>query len=305
VKAVSSIVLRKGPLSVGIEPAAGGSLTRLDLALGSTRFDILRPAIRGPSPIAPSLNMSAFPLVPYAGRLRNGHFQFEGRSIEYPLNALPEQNSSHGDGFTREWQLTGLERDAAVLRIAPQSSAPIQYECVQTVTVRDDRVEIKLTARNLEARPIPFESGFHPYFAGRSHARVRANLPFRTRWDTQMMPACTGRNELRQEFARGIAAAELPVAAEFGGWNGQAVIEWPTAGVSVELQTRPALGHVVVWAPEREDFFCFEPLSHATDSFNRWRVDPTIRAPRKLMPEELCEQTCAFIVRICTPTARS
>jgi aldose 1-epimerase len=305
VKAVSSIVLRKGSLSVGIEPAAGGALTRLDLALGPRRFDILRPAVRGPSRIAPSLNMSSFPLVPYAGRLRNGHFQFEGRRIEYPLNALPEQHSSHGDGFTREWQLTALERDAAVLRIAPQSSAPIQYECVQTVTVSEHRVEIKLIARNLEARPIPFESGFHPYFAGRRRARVRANLPFRTHWDTQLMPACTGPNELRQEFARGIAAAGLPVTAEFGGWDGQAIIEWPTEGVTVELHTRPALQHVVVWVPERADFFCFEPVSHATDSFNRWHVDPTIRPPRTLMPDETYEQTCAFTVRLCTPTART
>ena len=300
---VSSIVLRKGSLSVGIDPAAGGSLTRLDLARQSGRFDILRPALRGPSRIAPSLNMSSFLLLPYAGRLRNAHFEFEGRSIDYPLNALPEQHSSHGDAFTREWELTGLERATAVLRITPCSSAPIQYECVQSVTVSEDRVDIKLTCRNLEARPIPFETGFHPYFAGRAHARVQANLPARTHWDTQLMPASTGPNELRQEFARGIAAASLPVTGEYGGWDGHALIEWPGEGVSVELHTRPALRHVVVWAPEGEDFFCFEPLSHATDSFNRWQLDPTIPQPRKLMPDESCEQTCAFIVRACTPPA--
>lgn len=294
--AVSSIVLRKGSLSVGVEPAAGGSLSRLDLLLGSRRFDILRPAVAGPSPIAPALNMSCFPMVPYAGRLRQGRFQFEGRRIAYPLNALPEQNSSHGDGFTREWQLTELGRDRAVLRISPLPTAPIRYDCTQTITVAEDRVDITLNARNLERRPIPFEAGFHPYFAGRPHARVRACLPLRTLWDRHLMPVSTSANQLQQQFDKGMAAADLPVAAEFGGWDGRAVIEWPANGVAVELYTLPALKHVVVWAPPGEDFFCFEPLSHGTDSFNRCQQDQTISAPRRLLPDESFEQTCSFVV---------
>jgi len=244
------------------------------------------------------LNLSCFPLVPYAGRLRNGQFEFDGRRIIYPLNALPEQHSSHGDGFTRSWRLAKLERDAAVLRIEPDPSAPIRYDCTQTIAVSGDRVDIKLVARNLESRPIPFESGFHPYFAARSQARIRANLPLQTQWDAHLMPLSTGPNVLRKQFAQGIAATSLPVAAEFGGWNGNAVLQWPCAGVTVELQTRPALEHVVVWAPQDEDFFCFEPVSHTTDSFNRWREDPTIRPPRQLLPDESHEQTCSFIVRL-------
>jgi aldose 1-epimerase len=292
----SPIVLSKGLLSVGIDPAAGGSLSRLDLLLGSKRIDILRPARSNPCLIAPALNMSCFPLVPYAGRLRGGRFDFAGRVITYPLNALPERNSSHGDGFTREWDVIDLDRDRAVLRACALADAPIQYDCTQTVTVAENRVDITLMARNIESRPIPLECGFHPYFARRAQARIRAQLPTHTHWDEELMPVSVGANRLQQQFERGMAAAELPVAAEFGGWNGRAEIEWPSDGLTVELQTRPALEHVVVWAPDGEEFFCFEPLSHATDSFNRWRGERSLVPPRNLQPDESFEQAISFVV---------
>ncbi|MBS0420615.1 MAG: hypothetical protein JSR66_23100 [Proteobacteria bacterium] len=295
--AVSAILLRRGALTVGIAPEAGGSISRLDLRSGGRCFDILRRAAVGPVRIAPALNMSSFPLVPYCGRLRDGRFEFAGRSIAYPLNALPEPNSSHGDGFTREWHLTELERDRAVMRIAPRADAPIQFECTQTVRVEPDRVSIELRACNLEEQPIPLEMGFHPYFADRNGARITASLPLRTHWDAQLMPTFTAANDLQCAFASGLAATELPWAAEYGGWNGQALIEWPASHIAVELRTRPALAHAVVWAPVGEKFFCFEPLSHPTDSFNRHSRDPEVAPPRRLLPGECTVQELSFSVR--------
>lgn len=83
------------------------------------------------------------------------------------------------------------------------------------------------------------------------------------------MPTICEPNRRNPQFKDGIAATALPVAAEYCDWPGEARIDWPADGVSLRLVTRPALGHVVIWAPVGEDFFCFEPLSHATDSFNR------------------------------------
>jgi aldose 1-epimerase len=297
---ISCIVLRKGALSVGVAPQSGASLTRFDVSIGTKRRDILRPA-RSPRPGLPaSLGASCFPLVPYAGRLREGRFEFEGRPIVYPLNALPERNSSHGDGFTRPWALTQLERHRATLEILPDASAPIQYHCSLTIEVSDDRLHVGMTVRNLENRRIPLGLGLHPYFANRSGATLKANLPVQWNWDAELMPTTSGPNQRRAEFEHGVPAAQLPIAAQYCDWDGQADIEWPADGLRVRLVTRPALAHVVTWTPVGEEFFCFEPLSHATDSFNLGRPGPGME-PIVLEPGALYEQCFTFIVNLTNP----
>lgn len=291
------ILLRNGPLTLGLAPGAGGSITRLQCWRHGEVFDILRPRVAGPARISPALQMSSFPLVPYCGRLRGGRFLFRERPIRFPLNALPEYHSSHGDGFTREWHLLELTEHHALMRLPAALTAPVRYECLQTVTLLKDRVDLVLRARNTESRPIPMELGFHPYFARRSRARVQAELPLETFWDGEYMPVGTGPNIRYAQLATGIEAAQLPEAAEFSGWSGRAAIEWPQDALHVELLTQPALSHVVIWAPHGEDFFCFEPLSHATDSFNRSVTEPDVAPVYELLPGQSREQVCSFVIR--------
>jgi aldose 1-epimerase len=294
--ALSSIVLRTGRLSVGIAPEWGAALTRFDLMIGAKKFDILRPAREQRLREPPALAGSCFPMIPYAGRLCEGRFEFENRSIHYPLNALPERHSSHGDGFTRPWALTTLERHRAVLDILPAPAAPIQYHCSQSIELADDRLEVKLTIRNLESQRIPIGVGLHPYFANRRSATLRARLPVLWNWDAELMPTYSEPNTRMTEFERGIAGAELPIAAQYCGWNGEAQIEWAAERIQVRVLTRPLLEHVVIWAPIGEEFFCFEPINHATDSFNLCKLYPLDMKPMVLNPDESFEQAFTFIV---------
>jgi aldose 1-epimerase len=293
--ALSSILLRSGPLTLGIAPEWGGSFTRFNLKDARSTFDIFRPYRSRPAGLQ-CLGCSSFPMLPYAGRLRGGRFDFEGRSICYPLNAQPERNSSHGDGFTRIWRLSCLERSRAVMELVPVDSAPIQYRCTQVIELSDHRLEVRMTVTNIENRRIPLGIGLHPYFAHRADAILTARLPVQWHWDEELMPTEATPNARACEFDSGIQALRLPVAAQYADWDGQVLVEWPRHGVRAKLTTQPALEHVVVWAPAGEDFFCFEPINHATDSFNLCAVHPEMR-PRILNPQECFEQTFALEIQ--------
>ena len=108
-----------------------------------------------------------------------------------------------------------------------------------------------LTIRNLESRRIPIGVGLHPYFANRRGAILRAHLPTLWNWDAELMPTYAEDNARMREFEHGINAAQLPVSAQYCGWNGAAQVEWPNERIQVQLITRPALEHVVIWAPIR------------------------------------------------------
>lgn len=262
--------LRDGPLTVGIAPECGGALTRFDVRVGDVLVDVLRPALDQSAPRICALGSSCFPLVPYGGRLREGRFRFGGKEHRYALNAAPERHSSHGEGWTRSWDLMHLDRRTAVMRLRVDDSAPLQYECTQSISVNSKRVRIVLSSRNASARPIPMGLGLHPYFANREQATLAATLPVQWRWDNELMPIAKETNALAEALARGRKVTGLPVTAEYAGWDGRALIEWQAAGVRLELTTTPRLGHVVMWLPEGESFFCFEPICHATDALNEY-----------------------------------
>lgn len=262
------ILLRDDAVTIGIAPEWGGAITRFDVRVGNQLVDLLRPATDNPIGPIPALGSSCFPLVPYGGRLRNGCFQFAGKTFRFPLNAVPERHSSHGTGWTSEWILVHLDRRSAIMSLSIDDTTPLKYHCTQSIVIDGNRVRITLTAQNGEAAPLPIGLGLHPYFANRAEATITAVLPARWQWDQEMMPTTYERNALLDSFRKGRRAVDLPVAAEYAEWDGRAAIDWPASRVRLDIITAPRLEHVVMWLPVSENFFCFEPISHATDAFN-------------------------------------
>lgn len=288
--------LRDGALTVGIAPECGGALTRFDVQVGGALVEVLRSALDRSAHRICALGSSCFPLIPYAGRLRNGRFRFAGNEYRFPLNAAPERHSSHGDGWTRPWDLMHLDRRTAIMRLGAEDSAPLQYEATQSISVTSQRVRVALSSRNVGTQPIPMGLGLHPYFANRAQAVVTANLPGHWRWDDELMPIAQQKNPLAGALASGSEVTGLPVAAEFTGWDGRAVIDWPALGLRVELTTTPALRHVVMWLPVGESFFCFEPICHATDALNEYPGTVAGEDFVILDPEETMSQSFDFTV---------
>ena len=57
----------------------------------------------------------------------------------------------------------------------------------------------------------------------------------------------------------------------FDGWDGRATIRWATHSLEV---TAAGTERVQVYAPVGEPYFCFEPVTNATDAFNRMGEEP-------------------------------
>jgi aldose 1-epimerase len=301
--ALSRILLRDGPLTVGIAPAWGGALTRFDVRRGAALIPILRPAADHPATAhaaagLPALSASSFPMLPYCGRLRAGQFEFEGRRYQFPLNAAPERHSSHGDGWSRAWSLTQLDHHSATMSLPADPAAPMPYAATQRVSVQAQRLRVSIGVRNVGADRLPVGLGLHPYFAQRSRATLRADLPRRWRWDQEFMPLKDEPNPQRREFLDARPIAGLPVAAEYAHWDGHASVAWPALGVEVGIATDPPLRHAVLWVPEQQDFFCFEPQSHASDALHAQAGHAAAEDFIILEPQRTFEQHFDFTVAV-------
>ena len=133
------------------------------------------------------ISWGCYPMAPWAGRIRDGAFTFDGREHQLPLTMPP--NAIHGTVLDRAWTVVGDGRIA--IDLGPDW--PFAGRVTQHVVLGKGGLKVTMT---LEAdEPMPATIGWHPWFrriltgtcgrgratVGERAARLRARSDVRTR----------------------------------------------------------------------------------------------------------------------------
>ena len=250
------IHLESGPARVEIDPQQGGRISALQVA----GLDLLC------GPGADPLRWGAYPMAPYAGRVRNGHFQFEGQSHQLPLRAPP--HAMHGTTLDRPWQ----EAQPGTLSIDLGPDWPFPGEARQRFALDPKGLDVELCILTLGA-PFPASVGLHPWFPRQLAQGGPLVLEFSAR-------------EMYVRDSTGVATPERcpPPAGPwddcFTGLLGPPRLRWPGA---MTLEIHADTDHWVVYDEPLESL-CVEPMTGPPDALNI--------APRLVTREQpLCLQT--------------
>lgn len=148
--------LRAGSLDVALAPEAGGRIAQI-------RYDGVKWLVDEQQAGATAIGWGCYPMVPWAGRIRRGRFDFEGAAYTLPINF--HGHAIHGVGFTRAWQIERLVSDSATLSLAlPQDGYwPFGGVATQTIKLASDRLHLSLAVQAGD-RPLPAVLGWHPWF---------------------------------------------------------------------------------------------------------------------------------------------
>lgn len=98
----------------------------------------------------------SYPMVPFAGRIRDGRFSFRGASHQLPLGSPP--HAIHGVVWDRPWRV----EDAHTLSIDLDERWPYRGRAVQRLTLDENEMTFQLTLEAAEAMPATI--GWHPWF---------------------------------------------------------------------------------------------------------------------------------------------
>jgi aldose 1-epimerase len=147
------IVLDSGPARATIDLEHGGRLASL-------RIDGLEILITtGWGPFA----WGSFPMAPFAGRLRDGEFQFDGRRHALPRNDPP--NAIHGLVAERSWERLPDAAGPHAIGVELAAPWPFRGRVVQTFDLVDE--QLRMTMRLEADEPQPAVIGWHPWFRRR------------------------------------------------------------------------------------------------------------------------------------------
>lgn len=245
----SILTLRADDVVVTVHPAAGCRIGQIHVAGQPLLVD--PPTADDAHP----MQWGWYPMAPWAGRLRNGRFAFDGAQHELPINHRdgdrPEQaHAIHGLVFDRAWPSASLTSTSACV-----ATVPLDWEfggeVSQVIAAFADRVVVTLTVEST-GQSFPAEIGWHPWF----------RKPDRLEFSPTAMYE-------RDEF--GLPTGEL-VEPTAGPWD-DCFSDTDTITLHYDRPAAPAVrvdsgcDHVVVF-DHMDHATCVEPQSGPPDSFN-------------------------------------
>ncbi|WP_165799495.1 aldose 1-epimerase [Sphingomonas oleivorans] len=266
------IVLKKDRVRCLVTPAVGGSIA----ALAVDGVDLLRPA---PVDNEDVLKSGCFPLVPFANRVADARFTFDGERIEIEPDREAPPHALHGHGWRAAWQVETAAEDRAVLRLDHKGGGwPWDYSARQILSLLPGGLNVVLEVTNRSARPMPLGLGLHPYFPAGATTRIAAAA--RSIWLNDARGVADVVQEANPFAGDG---ADVPIGALLGLDN---FFDGPVNGILISSDasriavTSGEARGFHLYAPPGEDYVCLEPVTHVPNSFNDERqpghqiVDP-------------------------------
>jgi aldose 1-epimerase len=148
------------PVSAVVSPVDGGRIA--SLRVGGE--DLL---VSGEGDDHPML-WGCYPMVPWAGRIRDGRFDIDGRTVELPIDLPP--HAIHGTGYLSRWTVIDSGLDHVELSTA--LTWPLGGRAHQHVQLTERALVLVLTVV-ADDRPMPVTIGWHPWFVKPVADRLR------------------------------------------------------------------------------------------------------------------------------------
>lgn len=251
------ITLTAGESAVEVHPEEGGRIGQITVAGQPLLIDV--PAVSERT----GIGWGMYPMAPWAGRIREGAFTFDGVAHRLEINHhdgdagdatdVRRGHSIHGTVHDRAWTVTQPSANSLALEcpLAGALDWPYAGMARQRLDLAHDRLDLELVV-DTDAGRFPAEVGWHPWFRKPDH------LDFAPR-------------EMYQRDVFGLPSGAL-VSPSAGPWddcflNTAPVVLRYDRDVVGAVTVVSDCTHTVVY-DQPVDATCVEPQSGPPDAFN-------------------------------------
>jgi len=239
------ITLRSENATIVVDPKAGGRV----ISLCVYGLELLKQATAVDGQVDP-MAWGCFPMVPWAGRIRNAQFTFEGKTWHLPESMPP--HAIHGTTYLLDWQ----QDNESQISVSLGKDWPFSGRAIQHFKLDDEKLTLRLEVHTQD-KPFPCSIGWHPWF----NRQLAKGQPLELLFDAEAMYV---KDEAGIPTGDTCAQPKGPWDDCFTGLRQTPKLMWPGA---LQVELRSTVDHWVVFN-EREEALCVEPQTAPPNALN-------------------------------------
>lgn len=219
-------------------------------------------------------------LAPFANRIKDGKYQFEGENFQLPINRPSENNALHGFLYKKSFQVTEMKRGMndceieLLFKADEEVGFPFKYN--QTINYKwngYDNLIITATVENTSDKNMPYFFGWHPYFKlseSVNDSTLQFEAMHKIEVDSQKIP--TGNVVPFSEFnaLKNINESSFDDAFELKQ-DPTVVLKSSSLGVQLDLNFSDCdlpFKYLQIYTPKDRESIALEPMTSFANAFN-------------------------------------
>lgn len=214
-------------------------------------------------------------LFPFNDRIPDAKYQFAGKTHSLPINCKEDSSAIHGLIYDRVMKIENKTENTLKLSVVVENEKGYPFSLSLNVmyTIGSKGLNLSFEVKNFGSETAPFALGWHPYFkhfGSCNDWRIQLEGKTYVDVDNDLLP--TGRTpfvsgtEFDFRTSTLVDSKELDLAISRSE-NGMTVL---SHGVSkLYIKQSEEFPYVQFYIPEERDSVAIEPITAATDAFNR------------------------------------
>lgn len=267
-------------VSADILPEFGALLDGLSITLGGTSINVIDNYGSRENLLADlASSYKSSKLSPFACRIRNGQYTFEGKDYEFQTK-FPDGSAIHGLLYNKPFTVANtaaIDRHAVVelhYRYDQEDKGfPYSYTCEVVYTLSRNTLKLETTVTNQSEKRMPLTDGWHPYFRLNGKVndwKLQFNGNGMVEFDNALIP--TGKMLEYTSFQQPEALGELELdncfLLDFSKNGPAAVLSNPANGLNVRFYPDENYPYLQMYIPPHRTSIAIENLSGVPNCFN-------------------------------------
>lgn len=223
------------------------------------------------SPLTYNNTYASSILFPFANRVKDGKYTFNGNEFQLETNQQEEHNALHGLVYDKTFKIATTETTENSAKIVLSYSEvhknigfPFTYNLKLTYIFKENTVSLTLDIKNTDSETFPFTLGWHPYFTSEDLSKSTLKFDCKQELIIGDRNITTGVTDVNKQVILQIEEKQLD---DCWALHSDKFV-FTTPSYQLVFSSNEKDNFMQAYTPPRKNTIAIEPTTGVSDSFN-------------------------------------
>ena len=210
-------------------------------------------------------------LFPFANRIKDGVYTFNGKKYQFEINQEEENNALHGLVYNKTFKIINediSDNETSIKleynEVNESKGFPYTYTIQLQYTLSQDELKLNVSVKNTDTKPFPFTLGWHPYFISQNLYKSSLKFDSNQKLVLGERMITTGVQNIKNVKTFEIKDKKLDDCYILNSNT----LKFATPSYDLEMSTTSNESFLQIYTPPRTNTIAIEPTTGVSDSFN-------------------------------------